>query len=79
MPDGRVEGKVFDDGEGLWIEADSGKRFKLIGAHMATQMPIDMMWQQSRDEFAQFIGQRVTAEGYISGSAIYSAIVHAGE
>jgi len=87
MPDVELQGVVVakdpknplpsepSSSDGLYLQTDDGRLLELIGDSMATQMPIDVMWQRSREEFEAYLGQRVTVQGYLSRRTLYSARV----
>jgi hypothetical protein len=87
MPNSVLEGVVVDGAtqnsqlgaanvhDGLYLQTDDGRLIELIRHAMPTQMPIDVMWRQSRRSFEPLLGQRATIEGYLSRRTLYSARV----
>ena len=60
--------------QGLYLRTDDGKHVQLITGPMMQQMSLAAMWAQSRDEFAARLGERITVQGYLSYSQLYSAM-----
>ena len=87
MPNSVLEGVVVEGAlqdsqlgsqnvqDGLYLQTDDGRLIELVRHAMPTQMPIDVMWRQSRRTFERLIGQRATIEGYLSRRTLYSARV----
>ena len=59
--------------DGLYLQTDDGRLIELITLSMPTQMPIEVMWRQSRRHFEPYLGQRITVQGYLSRRQLYSA------
>jgi hypothetical protein len=74
-----VEGSIGDNvisnpHDGLYLKPDDGgDLLELISGSMAQQIPVEVMWRQSRKNFEAHIGQHVIVRGYKSGRTIYSA------
>jgi hypothetical protein len=61
--------------DGLYLMTEEGNLLRLVTAHIAAQMPIDMLHRQSRSSFEAMLGERVTVRGYLSKSTLYGAIL----
>jgi hypothetical protein len=61
--------------DGLYLQTDDGRMLELIDNSMAAQMPVHVMWRQSRARFETYLGQRVTVQGYLVRRTVYSARV----
>jgi hypothetical protein len=61
--------------DGLYLKTDDGRLLELVAGSMAQQIPVEMMWRQSRKHFEPFLGQQVTVQGYLSRRTIYGALV----
>lgn len=61
--------------DGLYLKTDDGRLLELVTGSMAQQIPVEMMWRQSRKHFEPFLGQTVTVQGYLSSRTIYGAMV----
>jgi hypothetical protein len=85
VPDAELQGTVvthdpkgvvpLSAADGLYLHTDDGRLLELISHAMPTQMPIEVMWRQSRGDFEPYLGQRITVKGYLSRRQIYSAEV----
>ena len=59
--------------DGLYLLTEDNQLYRLVTQFMAAQLPIDVLHRQSRSDFEPYLGQKVTVNGYFSGSTIFSA------
>jgi hypothetical protein len=87
MPGSMLEGVVVDNApedpalaamdtrDGLYLKLDDGRLIELVTHAMPTQMPLEVMWRQSRRTFEPLLGKRAAIEGYLSRRTLFSARV----
>jgi hypothetical protein len=72
------EGKIVEDqGKGLYIELDSGKRYALSMDPRDDLKVTDPreLWEKSRVLYSDYIGMGIKIRGYREGDTIFAAMV----